>query len=68
MNDALNDMEKEETDILILTRTEAKLIKDVLDFSESLFWEGQSENVYIAVPKNNKNHLNNIQKCLENEF
>lgn len=63
---ALQDMDKEETDILILNKDETNGIKDILDLSESMIWEGQSEDIYIAIPKSNETHLKNIQKCLKN--
>ena len=60
---ALQDMEKEETDILVLKENEIKGLKNVLDISESMSWEGYAEDIYIAVPKENETHLNSIQKC-----
>jgi hypothetical protein len=66
MDDALQDMEKEETDILILNENEIKGLKNVLDISESMTWEGYAEDIYIAIPKNNETHLKSIQKCIIN--
>ena len=66
MADALQDMEKEETDILILNENEIKGLKNVLDISQSMSWQGYAEDIYIAIPKNNETHLKSIQKCVIN--
>jgi hypothetical protein len=66
MDDALLDMENEETDILILNENEIKGLMNVLDISESMTWEGYAEDIYIAIPKNNETHLKSIQKCTIN--
>ena len=67
IDEALHDMEKEETDILILSENEIKDIKDLLDVSERMLWKGYSEDIYIAIPKNNETHLKSIQNCLKNQ-
>jgi hypothetical protein len=66
IDQALDDMAQEETDILILSENETKDIKGMLDISESIVWEGYSQNVFIAVPKNNETHLKSIQNCIKN--
>jgi hypothetical protein len=65
INNALLDMKNEEMDILILKESEIKDLQGVLDISEALVWEGYSEDIYIAIPKNNQTHLQNITKCFK---
>jgi hypothetical protein len=64
--DALKDMQNNETDILLLRRLEIKEFQDVLDISDPIVLEGYDEDVYIAIPKNNNTHLDNIFNCLKN--
>jgi hypothetical protein len=66
VSDVLKDMENGDTDILILKKDEINEFREILDLSEALVWEGYVEDIYIAVPKNNEIHLQNIINCYNN--
>lgn len=62
-DNALNDLKNQETDILILTADEVSKFKNTLEISESMEWEGISQDVFIAAPYNNSIHINNVTNC-----
>jgi hypothetical protein len=64
IQEALNALKEEKTDFVILTVNEIQDINRVLDLGNGMVWEGYSEDVYLAFPKNNQIHLTNVQECL----